>query len=112
MARDTMPEDATVELDIFSGRPNPSWRLGEREQATLLQLIGDLPPASERGADPPGLGYRGLIVRLGEQVLRAFGSTIEWNGGLYRDQNRTVEKLLLESMAPELRAQFAPMLPR
>jgi len=55
-----------VELDIFSGMPNPTWVLSRRQEATLIELlsaepnqISPLTTATERF----GLGYRGLIVR-------------------------------------------------
>lgn len=55
-----------VELDIFSGMPNPTWVLSKRQEATLYELlsaetnqISPLATADEQF----GLGYRGLIVR-------------------------------------------------
>jgi hypothetical protein len=50
-----------VEIDIYSGRPNPSWDLTTQEagefHARLLAL-----PRSLAAAMPDGLGYRGLRV--------------------------------------------------
>lgn len=55
-----------VELDIFSGMPNPTWVLSKRQEATLYELLradpNQISPVtilSKRF----GLGYRGLIVR-------------------------------------------------
>lgn len=55
-----------VELDIFSGMPNPKWVLSEREEKELLdRAIAD--PGQFSPAYTPdeqfSLGYRGLIVR-------------------------------------------------
>lgn len=55
-----------IELDIFSGMPNPTWMLSEAQEKTLLELL-----RSERSqisstrtmSERLGLGYRGLIVR-------------------------------------------------
>jgi hypothetical protein len=49
-----------VELNVFSGRPNPSWVMEPGEAAELLERLRRLLPGS--GAAPPGLGYRGFTV--------------------------------------------------
>ena len=51
----------SVELDAFSGRPNPRWTLSENESASLLEALRDLPPAGPQ-ASPDQLGFRGFIV--------------------------------------------------
>ena len=55
-----------VELDIFSGMPNPTWMLSPRQEATLYERLRAAPNQLSRVTDPKerfGLGYRGLIVR-------------------------------------------------
>src|SRR5229473_6585248 len=55
-----------VELDIFSGMPNPTWVLSRSQEKTLYEMLRAEPSqisglsASEKRL---GLGYRGLIVR-------------------------------------------------
>ena len=50
-----------IELEIFSGRPNPAWQLDDAEAGQLLALLDDLPEAaSPQRAD---LGYRGFVVK-------------------------------------------------
>lgn len=60
------PDAATVEVDLYSGRPNPAWSLTPDEVAQLVERVDrvdGLAPADE--AEPPGrLGYRGLRFRL------------------------------------------------
>lgn len=51
----------TVELDVFSGRPNPTWTLSEKESTELLNLLKSLPAAKESNEED-GLGYRGFIL--------------------------------------------------
>ncbi len=55
-----------VELDIFSGMPNPTWLLSESQESTLLELLLSEPkqisPARTR-SQRLSLGYRGAIVR-------------------------------------------------
>ena len=55
-----------VELDIFSGMPNPTWILSPRQEAKLYELLSAEPSQISRvttGGKRLGLGYRGLIVR-------------------------------------------------
>ena len=55
-----------VELDIFSGMPNPTWILSSRQEATLYERLRAAPSQISRVTDPKerfGLGYRGVIVR-------------------------------------------------
>jgi hypothetical protein len=55
-----------VELDIFSGMPNPTWVLSNRQEGTLYELLraepNQISPATALNKRF-GLGYRGLIVR-------------------------------------------------
>jgi hypothetical protein len=55
-----------VELDIFSGMPNPVWRLSSRQEAMLYERLDAEPRQMSpvrTAAETFGLGYRGLIVR-------------------------------------------------
>ena len=108
--------EITVELDIFSGRPNPSWTLGPAERTALLDLLRDVTaPAGPRSL-PPGLGYRGLVVRMtsagGSEVVRVGDGSIEIDGKYYRDPDRAIEKIILASMPKELKEQFDSILPK
>lgn len=55
-----------VELDVFSGMPNPTWLLTKAQEKTLYDMV-----SADRGQLSPvvatdkrlGLGYRGVIVR-------------------------------------------------
>lgn len=55
-----------VELDIFSGRPNPTWMLSEKEEKQLMERVL-AEPKQLAAVDSPdealGLGYRGFIIR-------------------------------------------------
>jgi hypothetical protein len=55
-----------VELDVFSGVPNPTWILSPRQEAALYERLRADPKqiSSATGQNTRlGLGYRGLIVR-------------------------------------------------
>jgi len=53
-----------VEIDVFSGRPNPRWKLSSSEAVELQTRIKAL---RQTASSPsiPALGFRGFVVRLG-----------------------------------------------
>ena len=54
-----------VTLDVFSGRPNPSWNLDEAEAREILGQVQSQPEVLvPEEAAPAVLGYRGLVVSL------------------------------------------------
>lgn len=60
-----------ITLDLFSGRPNPSITLSDREaKAILARLAPDKKLPRDQVDSPPSLGYRGLII---EQPGRPVG---------------------------------------
>lgn len=54
---------AEVELEVFSGRPNPVWSLSGTEKSRLAELLSGLPSGEIRELPEP-LGYRGFAVTL------------------------------------------------
>jgi hypothetical protein len=89
-----------VELDIFSGQPNPRWELS-REQARILQEKLLLLPARSGPAHMfDGLGYRGVIVHdVDEQrsyMKVGFGWVVR-SESVYEDQGRMLERWLLST---------------
>ncbi len=80
-----------VELDIFSGRPNPKWILSPKEEKELLDRVTAdpqvmLPTAATNGR----LGYRGYVVTtLSEDVDKKLPSRFRIGGqpGSGRDLN-------------------------
>jgi len=55
-----------VELDVFSGMPNPTWVLSKRQEAALYERLSAEPSQISPLAPSDGrfgLGYRGLIIR-------------------------------------------------
>jgi hypothetical protein len=57
----------TVELDVFSGRPNPRWTLTDAEAAQIEERLRNLPSAVELVDEP--LGYRGFILIDGQRRI-------------------------------------------
>jgi hypothetical protein len=98
---------AQIELDVFSGMPNPTWQLSGTETIDLRNKLLDLPAIPEQTFEEP-LGYRGIKVRFtdatGEVTLRVWRGVAQKRtvAGLtfYADQNRVLEDWLLQSGKP------------
>ena len=93
-----------VELDVFSGRPNPTWPLTAEESHDLLARVGRL--SAGGGPVPAGLGYRGFIVYRFEtgRPLRwlQVGSGTVWMAGQsqpYRDTEGIEDSLRNQAIA-------------
>ena len=57
-----------VEIDAYSGRPNPNFDLPPLDAQELAKLLRDLPHA--KGTPPEsGLGYRGFVISNDAGVL-------------------------------------------
>jgi hypothetical protein len=101
-----------VELDVFSGRPNPKWSLGPLEETEFFERMSSLPAAAGSSfPEPPGLGYRGLNLRISgeneERDGRVYHGVLRIGGELKTDLVFGLEKWLLEtarSVDPQLLA--------
>jgi hypothetical protein len=60
-----LPSDVVVELDAFSGLPNPTWTLTAEEAAEAERRLRDLPVAAGARMPDAVLGYRGFRLREG-----------------------------------------------
>jgi hypothetical protein len=106
--RSSMAAQVEVELDIFSGMPNPTWVLSDAEAASFARRLARLPRAS--AAEPPGhLGYRGFIVRTTAgartQEIRIWAGGVHASNGATphaSDADRELEQWLLRSGRPHL----------
>ncbi len=96
-----------VELDIFSGRPNPHWNLTPQETQKFWELFYGLREGQPGLSIREGLGYRGLIVREVEDsndrpheiVICDEVVAARWVSKLQqlRDKGRTLEQWLLQT---------------
>jgi hypothetical protein len=109
-----LPQSGTVELDVFSGRPNPTWTLSDEQTLALGELLGGLEHTGRSAARFDGLGYRGFLVQLAAPESRTISNLYAGNGMVeietggekitYLDPDLRVEKWLLESGKPYLEA--------
>ncbi len=101
-----------VELDVFSGLPNPRWRLDERHHRQFLELRGRL-SAAPPAPDPPQLGYRGFVCRDASGTCRVYMGHVSAPGRALDDPSFSLENFLLDHMPPEfasMRGRIAALL--
>jgi hypothetical protein len=110
-----------VEVDLYSGRPNPRFTLGSGATAELTHRLETLPPAGESARPHEGLGYRGLHVQAGStdsdtdaDIVTDIVTEIVVSGGLVtvrnpdgsmrrlKDPERALERWLLDRGAADL----------
>jgi hypothetical protein len=114
-----MPARCEVELDIFSGMPNPTWILTNAEADSLVKQLVALPRTSARELSG-NLGYRGFIVRVTHgadtQLIRIQAGTVHISKGvtnLYaRDAERALERWLLDTGNPHLKSDIVEIVER
>ena len=105
----SIPARCEVELDIFSGMPNPTWILTDAEVDSFVKRLAALRPSSSSELSG-NLGYRGFIVQCIQgskmQVIRIQKGTVQISEGesnVYAsDKDRELERWLLNTGKPHL----------
>jgi hypothetical protein len=116
MAEQIEAKRATVEMDVYSGMPNPAWELTSAEIASLVKQVAELPPAS-RVAMSGRLGYRGFIVSLQQETqewwIRVYAGIVEINkdpaNSYALDEQRRLERWLLGTRKAHLNEELRRM---
>ncbi len=99
-----------VELDVFSGRPNPRWQVDEHIEQQLRERHRRLAASATPAAEPPGLGYRGFCYTLEGVSWRALNGFVVGPDRVLHDPHRSIERLLLDHLPDEygdLRSRLA-----
>ena len=96
-----------VEVDVYSGRPNPRWDLSPRQAEELREMVRKLPGREGESFRADNLGYRGLIVRAGgsgegdydELVIGSGVVVARGRGGAreFTDAGRATERWVLKT---------------
>ena len=93
-----------VELNIFSGRPNPFWELSEEEASELAKRLARLTPTNHPSR-LGRLGYRGFIISnptasagvpMRMSVFDGIIASFEGGNTMYYKDTNNVEYWLLE----------------
>ena len=101
-----------IELDIYSGMPNPTWILTDTEERALLDRIMAKPELMLAPDQSPSvLGYRGMVVSLVKEDEGAWSRTALASGtrlpqtfrigGLSKESIETSSWMLATSEKPE-----------
>jgi hypothetical protein len=114
-----MPARCEVELDIFSGMPNPSWILTKVEANSFVEQLAALPRILARKL-LGNLGYRGFIVQCAQgantQVIRIQNGTVHISNGVTNvyayDEDRALERWLLNTARPHLKNELFQIVER
>jgi hypothetical protein len=102
----------SVEADLFSGRPNPTWQLAPNDVQALEDGLASLPLRGIPADTFAGLGYRGFIVRMIDDqqrdtlTIHVYHDIVRIERGgtttVYEDVTRGVEHLLMQSAKPNV----------
>jgi len=88
-------------INIFSGRPNPTWDIDDSAVRRLRELWTSMDPYHERLLKPPPLGYGGCLMRCNDEEWFAYSGAVTLKINEKResrsDKDRRFEKLLLNS---------------
>ena len=89
--------NVVIQLDVFSGRPNPAWVPTESEADQLADRLSGLPPAEGASLPMFVLGYRGFVVRAaGGKEIRVWRGYVAIGSRLYHDAGGA-EHFLIQS---------------
>lgn len=108
----------SVSIDIFSGRPNPTWTLKPSQEAEYIRHVKALPLVPiPVASELPGLGYRGLISKLSDNLLssrsiRVFQGIVQVADNWYLDEGRLFETWLLETADSNIDVSIIEMVRR
>jgi hypothetical protein len=86
---------------VFSGRPNPHWKLDTPRSNQLRALQERLSETDRAPADPPGLGYRGFVYTDATETSRAYKGYVRTPRSVLDDPKFTVERFLLNTLLAE-----------
>jgi len=108
----SMPARCEVELDVFSGEPNPTWMLTDAEADSFVKQLAALPRTAPKQLSGK-LGYRGFIVQCSQGTdawsvrLQNGVAHISQGATVYADDGqRRLERWLLNTGKPHLKADL------
>ena len=102
-----------IEVDMFSGRPNPVLELRGSRARHLQDLIEQKRQQLHNGEADDPLGFRGFIIRLegtGREAYRVKGEVVQIGGRAFLDPNRDTQNYILSILPKETKAMLVPLL--
>ena len=97
-----------VELDLVSGRPNPTWALQGPPAIELLRRLDAVGGPSPVPAEAPDrLGYRGFVLSIEDKGVkrtwRVGDGVVRTRGKAYADPGGRIEQGLIAATPAEFR---------
>ena len=90
--------DCLIELDIFSGLPNPQWRLSAEETNALIKKMEEQYLSGSKDIVLPSLGYRGLNIYFNNSLSATVcGGFISFDSKILIDKDQALELWLLST---------------
>lgn len=91
-----------ITVDIFSGRPNPSWIIDDdREKEIIDQISKNLQAISKIDAGYDGLGYRGIHIELmSDESIKGIPSKFAIANGTHKNQKESlhIARMIIDQM--------------
>lgn len=91
-----------ITVDLFSGRPNPSWIVGDSSGDELLKKIqSEAHIISKPTGGYDGLGFRGLLIEfLGDEKMPKLPAAFKIADGTVEDQKTSIQlaRTLIDQM--------------
>lgn len=97
---------AVIELDVYSGRINPTWEVDDSIVQGWLQALTPTEHKLTPNWVPTGIGYRGFIIRMNNEEIRVYAglATSETRAWQYPAAN-SLENLLIDSGTEHIKNQ-------
>jgi hypothetical protein len=89
-----------ITLDVFSGRPNPSWLLSQKDTNRLLERFSDRALAEAEAVDGV-LGFRGLVVSATSDEQLPEGIPASFRVGGLQPADYTVPESALRALTAD-----------
>ena len=83
-----------IELDAFSGRPNPNWRLTADQVVEFLKKFHALKAAPGVHSAPNNLGYRGFVVTANDETVGGYDELRVYHGLVFASRGDRTETFI------------------
>ena len=102
-----------IEVDMFSGRPNPGLELRGSEARQLKQLLELKRQPLNESTNNDQLGFRGFVIHSespNHETYRVRGEIIEMGGKTFRDPAKQTQRYIVSILPKDLKAMLLPVL--
>jgi hypothetical protein len=102
-----------IEVDMFSGRPNPTLDVRGDEAQRLQELLAQQRQPLNDVRTPDQLGFRGFIVSpegSGGETCRVNGAILLIGDRAYLDPNKDIQNFIVSILPPDVKAMLLPLL--